>query len=170
MRAAFLGLGGNIGDPAATMGEALRHLDERPDTSVVAASRLYRTPPWGKTDQPWFVNACATIETDLQPLGLLDAVMEVERLLKRERVKRWGPRTIDIDILAIDDIALRSERLTLPHPRVQERAFVLTPLAELAPELVIGGCTVAEWLVEMRDDAVRPLGEDRDWWRSAPSG
>ncbi len=166
MTTAYLGLGGNLGDPIAAMGEALRRLDGRPDCRVTAASRLYRTPPWGKTDQPWFVNACAGIETRLDPSGLLEAAMETERGLKRERRERWGPRTIDIDILTFGTVALRSEALTLPHPRLHERAFVLAPLADLAPELVVAGRTVAQWLDEVKDEAVSPLGEDRDWWRA----
>lgn len=166
MTSATLGLGGNLGDPVAAMGEALRFLDARADCRVTAASRLYRTPPWGKTDQPWFVNACARVETELDPAGLLDAAMEIERRLKRERRERWGPRTIDIDILTFGTVALRSERLTLPHPRLHERAFVLGPLADLAPELVVAGRTVAQWLDAVKDEAISPLGEDRDWWRA----
>ena len=95
---AWLGLGGNIDDPVASMGKALRILDERADTDVVAVSAVYRTPPWGKTDQAWFHNACAEIVTALEPLKLIQICLDVERSLKRVRLERWGPRIIDIDM------------------------------------------------------------------------
>jgi len=137
---AWLGLGGNIDDPVASMGKALRILDERADTDVVAVSAVYRTPPWGKTDQAWFHNACAEIETSLQPLELIATCLDVERSLKRVRLERWGPRIIDIDILAMQDdagetVVMTDSALELPHPRMHERAFVLVPLSDIAPSL-----------------------------------
>ena len=170
MTTAYLGLGGNLGDPAAAMAASLRLLDARPDTSVTSASRLFRTPPWGLTDQPWFLNACAKVETTASADDLLDACLTIERGLKRERRERWGPRTIDIDILVYGERSSRSERLSLPHPRLTERAFVLAPLADLAPALVVGGRSVADWLAGLSENAAVPLGETRDWWRRGLSG
>src|SRR5262245_28545484 len=92
---ATLGLGGNIGDPAASMARALVLLDGRPDCAVTHVSKLYRTPPWGKTDQAWFFNACAEVRTSLPAEALLEACLSIERQMKRERLERWGPRTID---------------------------------------------------------------------------
>ncbi|MEF2072767.1 2-amino-4-hydroxy-6-hydroxymethyldihydropteridine diphosphokinase [Consotaella aegiceratis] len=161
----YLGLGGNIGDPAASMGAALRLLDVRDDTSVLAVSRLYRTPPWGKLDQPDFLNACARVETTLAPRDLLDVCLATERTLKRERIERWGPRTVDIDILDYDGRRIEETPLTLPHPRMTERAFVLVPLAEIAADLVIGGRSVADWLRDMDAAGIEPAGGSCDWWR-----
>lgn len=167
MTRAYLGLGGNLGDPAALVGQALRHLDARTDTSIVGVSRLFRTPPWGKTDQPWFVNACAAIETSLAPEGLLKMCLEIERGLKRERIERWGPRTVDLDILEFGGVRLSLPDLDLPHPRLTERAFVLVPLADIAPGLAIDGATIREWADRVERAGVEPLGPSRDWWRSA---
>ncbi len=128
---AALGLGGNLGDPVAAMARALQALEARDDTVVTAVSRLYRTPPWGKTDQDWFFNACAAVETTLAPEALLDVGLAIERSMKRERLERWGPRTIDIDVLLWGDETIAGERLTVPHPRMTERAFVLMPLADI---------------------------------------
>jgi dihydropteroate synthase len=132
-------LGGNVGDKAGTLRRTLRALGSGSGIELTAVSRLYRTAPWGKTDQDWFVNACALARTDLAPAALLDRVKALEVELGREPGERWGPRVIDIDIIDYDDIALRAPRLTLPHPEVFNRAFVLVPLAEIAPERVIGG-------------------------------
>lgn len=101
-RVATLGLGGNLGDPRKAMAEALRALDAREDCVVEAVSRLYRTPPWGKTDQAWFFNACAQVKTTLKPEALLDTCLDIERLMKRVRDERWGPRTLDIDVLTYE--------------------------------------------------------------------
>ena len=106
-----------------------------PGIELAAVSRLYRTAPWGKTDQDWFVNACALAWTTLAPEALLDRVKALEVELGRKPGERWGPRVIDIDIIAYDDVALYTTgRLTLPHPELFNRAFVLVPLAEIAPE------------------------------------
>ena len=107
-------------------------------------SSLYATKPWGVTDQPDFVNACALARTTLEPLDLLDLVKATERAMGRRETRRWGPRIIDIDLLFYDDLTWRDDRLILPHPGVLERAFVLLPLAEIAPDLVIGGKRLAE--------------------------
>ena len=137
-------LGGNVGDSAATLRRALRALGEEPGIELVAASRLYRTPPWGKTDQAPFVNACAEALTSLAPEALLDRVKRLEVILGRVPTERWGPRVIDIDIIAYGDAALSTDRLTLPHPELFNRAFVLVPLAEIAPDRTIGGRRVGD--------------------------
>ena len=139
-----LALGGNVGDKAAALRRALRALGDAPDIELAAVSRFYRTPPWGKTDQDWFVNACALALTTLAPEALLDRVKQLEVELDRVPSERWGPRVIDIDIIAYDDVGLSTGRLALPHPELFNRAFVLLPLAEIAPERVIGGRRVGE--------------------------
>ncbi len=130
---AWLGIGSNIGDMAATLDRAVAALGAVPGIAVLARSSDYRTPPWGKTDQPWFLNGALAIETTLSPHALLDACQGIERDLGRVREERWGPRIIDIDVLAYDGAAVDDERLVLPHRYVRERAFVLVPLAEIAP-------------------------------------
>jgi 2-amino-4-hydroxy-6-hydroxymethyldihydropteridine diphosphokinase len=138
---ALLALGGNLGDVRATFGRAIALLCADGAVRLVARSSDYRTPPWGVTDQPAFINAAIVVATSLDPHTLLVRVQNVERALGRDRTseRRWGPRPIDIDILAYDDIVLREPDLTLPHPHLFERAFVLLPLAEIAPDRVIAG-------------------------------
>ena len=148
-----LALGGNVGDKAGTLRKALRRLDAEPDIALTAVSRLYRTAPWGKTDQDWFVNACALGFTSLAPEALLARVKALEVELGRVAAERWGPRVIDIDLIAYDDVSLKTERLTLPHPELFNRAFVLVPLAEIAPDLVIGGVRVGEAAARLKTEA-----------------
>lgn len=162
---ATLGLGGNIGDPVRAMALALRHLDQRADCAVTAVSKLYRTPPWGKTDQSWFFNACAAVSTALAPEDLLDACLGIEREMKRERIERWGPRTIDIDVLTYDDLSRAGGRLEIPHPRMTSRGFVLMPLADIAPELSVAGRTVSGWLAEVDTAGIETANENPAWWR-----
>ena len=164
-RPATLGLGGNIGDPVAAMALALRRLDARDDCRVTAVSRLYRTPPWGKTDQADFYNACAAIETRLSPAGLLEVCLDIERDMKRVRSERWGPRTLDIDILTFDGLQIDEQALTVPHPRMTERAFVLMPLADLDSGLKVKGRVVADWLNGLSADGIVVANENRAWWR-----
>ncbi len=139
-----LALGGNVGDKVSSLRRALHALAADPQIELTAVSRFYRTAPWGKTDQDWFVNACALGRTSLAPEALLDRVKALEVELGRAPAERWGPRMIDIDLIAYDDVALKTERLTLPHPELFNRAFVLMPLAEIAPDLVIAGVRVGE--------------------------
>jgi dihydropteroate synthase len=154
-----LALGGNVGDKVNSLRRALRALAAEPGIELSAVSRLYRTPPWGKTDQDWFVNACAMGRTSLKPEALLERVKALEVKLGRAPAERWGPRVIDIDLIAYDDIALKTERLTLPHPELFNRAFVLVPLAEIAPDLVIAGARVADAAARLGAEAaeVTPL-------------
>jgi len=162
-----LGLGGNLDNPVRAMAFALRTLDARPDCRVAAVSRLYRTPPWGKTDQSFFYNSCAAVDTKLSPEALLDVCLGIERDMKRVRIERWGPRTIDIDILTYGDIERAEPLLTIPHPRMTERGFVLMPLADFGADLVIKGRTVADWLSEADVQGIDVADENRDWWRAA---
>lgn len=140
-RRCWIGLGGNVGEVALAFDSALAMLDARPGLRLVAASRRYRTPAWGFEAQPDFINAVAAFETTLEPLALLDALQSVERAHGRDRAKeqRWGPRTLDLDLLDVDGVTMTSAELVLPHPRLAERAFVLVPWAELAPDFVIPG-------------------------------
>src|SRR5271166_528260 len=155
-----LALGGNVGDKAATLRRALRALGEEPGIELTAVSRLYRTAPWGKTDQDWFVNACALAWTGLAPEALLDRVKALEIQLGRGPGERWGPRIIDIDIIAYGDLALETPRLKLPHPEVLNRAFVLTPLAEIAPDFAIRGRRVGEAAVSLHPDSAEIVALD----------
>ncbi|MEP1207463.1 MAG: 2-amino-4-hydroxy-6-hydroxymethyldihydropteridine diphosphokinase [Rhizobiaceae bacterium] len=161
---AWLGLGGNIGDVKAAMARALQGLDADPEVSVISVSAIYKTPPWGLEDQPWFLNCCAEITTTLAPEALLEKCQEAERQGKRERVVRWGPRTIDVDIIAFEGIEQTEQRLTIPHPRATERAFVMVPLAEIAPQVVINGSTAGHWLTKLVDDGIEQADSEVDWW------
>jgi 2-amino-4-hydroxy-6-hydroxymethyldihydropteridine diphosphokinase len=138
---AAIGLGGNVGDAAATLREALGELDRLPRTRLLRASPLYRTPAWGHTDQADFVNAAALVETDLAPRELLDALLGLERRFGRERADgpRWGPRTLDLDLLVHGGARIDEPGLRLPHPHLHERAFALVPLARIAPDLDVPG-------------------------------
>jgi 2-amino-4-hydroxy-6-hydroxymethyldihydropteridine diphosphokinase len=149
------------------MGQALRQIDQRGDCRIVAVSRLFVTPPWGKTDQADFFNCCALVETSLEPEPLLDLCLDIERKMKRVRIERWGPRTIDIDVLTYDEQAQKTERLELPHPRMTERGFVVMPLADIAPDLMVRGRAVREWLTEIDLAGISVARDDRDWWRGA---
>lgn len=162
-RRASLGLGGNIGDPVQSMAEALRALNARPDCRVTAVSRLYRTPPWGKTDQDWFFNACALVETSLSPEALLDTCLGIERDMKRERKERWGPRTIDIDVLTYEGVEQSGGRLELPHPRMTGRGFVLMPLADIARDLIVAGRTIGDWLQDADVAGIEPASAGAEW-------
>ncbi|MBB3159784.1 2-amino-4-hydroxy-6-hydroxymethyldihydropteridine diphosphokinase [Rhizobium laguerreae] len=166
-QSATLGLGGNIGDPVKAMAAALRRLNGRDDCRVTAVSRLYRTPPWGKTDQSFFFNACAAVETRLEPEALLDVCLSIEREMKRERIERWGPRTLDIDVLTYGDVIQDAPRLELPHPRMTDRGFVLMPLADIAPDLRVRGRMVSDWLSNAEVTGIEIADDSRDWWLSA---
>jgi 2-amino-4-hydroxy-6-hydroxymethyldihydropteridine diphosphokinase len=142
---AVLGLGSNIGDKAANVTRALALLCEQGDIHLVRASSLYRTAPWGVTDQDWFVNACATVRTELPAIELLRRCLAVEERMQRIREQRWGPRIIDVDVLVHRDEVSSVPELILPHPRITERGFVLVPMADVAPGLHLAGRTIAQW-------------------------
>ncbi|HEX5509352.1 MAG TPA: 2-amino-4-hydroxy-6-hydroxymethyldihydropteridine diphosphokinase [Pseudolabrys sp.] len=143
---AYLALGGNVGNSREILGRAVTLLCDGPAVALIARSSDYRTPPWGGEDQPPFVNLCIAVKTLLSPRDLLARAQGVERQLGRDRTreKRWGPRTADLDIIVYDDLTLREPDLTLPHPRLFERAFVLIPLAEIAPDLIVSGESIRD--------------------------
>jgi len=145
---ALIALGGNIGDVRTTFDRAIALLCDGQTVRLVARSSDYRTPPWGVADQPPFINAAIEVATVLPAHDLLARALEVERAFGRDRSKerRFGPRTLDIDLLAYDDLTLDDAELTLPHPRLFERAFVLAPLAEIASDRVIAGIAVGDAL------------------------
>ncbi|HET9033434.1 MAG TPA: 2-amino-4-hydroxy-6-hydroxymethyldihydropteridine diphosphokinase [Dokdonella sp.] len=133
---AFVGLGGNLGDPVAQIESALKALDQSPQTRLIRHSGFYRTPPWGITEQAEFVNAVAEIETTLSPFQLLRELLRIEVEAGRLRDEtRWGPRLIDLDLLLYGESMIDEDNLRVPHPRMAERAFVMVPLAELEPSL-----------------------------------
>jgi 2-amino-4-hydroxy-6-hydroxymethyldihydropteridine diphosphokinase len=138
---AWIGLGGNLGDAAATLHAALQDLDNLPQTRVMRASKLYRTPAWGVAEQPDFINAAALLETRLPPRDLLDALLDIERSFGRERhgSERWGPRVLDLDLLLYDSAVIDEPGLRVPHPHLHERAFALLPLVEITPDVFIPG-------------------------------
>jgi 2-amino-4-hydroxy-6-hydroxymethyldihydropteridine diphosphokinase len=151
MAKALLGLGGNLGDVRETLERAIDQLCADDAMRLLARSADYRTPPWGRTDQPAFVNCCIAVETTLSPRALLQRALATERAFGRDRAsgERWGPRTLDVDILAYEGVALREPDLILPHPRLLERAFVLIPLAEIRPEFTVNGIRIADALTHV---------------------
>lgn len=136
---AYLGLGANLGDRQGAIAQALKELGVLPTITVTAVSSLYQTAPVGVLDQPDFLNAVAEVQTTLAPRPLLAQILQVEQQLGRVRTVRWGPRTIDIDILVFGEKQMEEPDLTIPHPRLAERAFALVPLAEVAPNLCLPG-------------------------------
>jgi 2-amino-4-hydroxy-6-hydroxymethyldihydropteridine diphosphokinase len=159
MERAFLALGGNLGDVHSTFDHAIAMLCANADVRLVARSSNYRTQPWGVVDQPAFLNAVVEVATFLSPHELLSRALSSERALGRDRTteQHWGPRPIDIDILAYDEIELHDPGLTLPHPHLFERAFVLVPLAEIAPDLLIGGIRVRDALGRLDAEGIEKL-------------
>ena len=154
---AFLALGGNVGDVQKAFRTSLDALPATAQVNVIKESAIYRTPPWGKTDQPDFLNMAAEVETTLSPHALLDLCLEIERASGRVREERWGPRTIDLDIIAYGNQVIADERLTLPHPHAHERAFVLAPLNDMAPDLMISGKSVRDWLKSVDATALKRI-------------
>jgi 2-amino-4-hydroxy-6-hydroxymethyldihydropteridine diphosphokinase len=159
MRVGF-GLGSNIGDKPGNIRKALGLLEKRGIARLAVVSRIYRTPPWGVTDQGDFANACAIGDTTLSPYELLAAIKKIEADMGREPTRRWGPRLIDVDILFLGDHTLDDPELTLPHKELFGRAFVLLPLVEIAPELVLDGASVGEALERVETEGVRPWLEE----------
>ena len=152
---AYIGLGANLNDPAAQVGDAFAELDRIPRTRLVARSSLYATAPVGNVNQPDFINAVAQVETALAPRALLAALLDIEQRHGRERSFRNAPRTLDLDLLLYGDARFHEDHLTLPHPRMTERAFVLLPLTEITPELTIPGRgRAADWLASCAEQSV----------------
>jgi 2-amino-4-hydroxy-6-hydroxymethyldihydropteridine diphosphokinase len=154
---AYVGFGANLGDPASTLRAAAAELGSRAGR-VTAVSPVYRSTPVGVTDQPLFLNAVAALDTALSPDALLDVLLAVEAEHGRVRDVRWGPRTLDLDLLWYEDTVREDPRLTLPHPRAHEREFVLRPLCDLAPELPLRGRAAREWLRSLEPQGVELAG------------
>ena len=161
MTLAAVGLGANLGDAVDTVRAAILALDGIDATRVLRASRLYRTPAWGTEDQPDFINAAATLETTLPAPLLLEQLLETEHQFGRQRLpgERWGPRTLDLDLLLYGSELIDLPQLKVPHPHLHERAFALLPLAEIAPDAVIP-CrgTVRDALMAMKTCDIAPIG------------
>ena len=158
---AFVGLGGNLGDAVATLRSAVQALAGLPQTRLLQASNLYRTPAWGLQQQPDFINGVAMLETQLDPRALLEALLGVERDFGRDREagSRWGPRTLDLDLLLYGDAVIGEPGLQVPHPHLHERAFALVPLLEIAPDILIPGQGRARDALSSLDiSAIEPLG------------
>ncbi len=147
MSLAYIGLGSNLGDRVGHLSRAIKELDQSEGIMIRQVSAFYETDPVGVTDQPDFINAVAEIETTLTPRDLLKTTKTIEARQKRNRDVRWGPRTLDLDILLYDDQHIDEADLKLPHPEVRNRAFVLVPLAEIAPDLLVPGAKQVKQLL-----------------------
>ena len=147
----LIALGGNVGDVRATFRKAIATICGMTQAALLARSSDYLTPPWGDEQQDSFINACIDIETSLDPHALLFTLHKIENRFGRDRAheRRWGPRTLDLDLIAYDDVTIAKPELTLPHPRLFERAFVLVPLAEIVPTRLIAGHRVNEALARL---------------------
>jgi len=156
---AFIALGGNLGNVRATFAQAIATLCDGVEVRLLARSSDYRTPPWGITAQPSFINAVIAVETSLPPRELLSRLQACERALGRDRGREqhWGPRPVDLDLIAYDEVTLCEPALTLPHPRLFERAFVLVPLAELGPDRLIAGVRVRDALTRVDASGIEKL-------------
>jgi len=153
---AYIGLGANLGDSAATLRRVLAQLQATDGIYAVTASPFYRSAPVDATG-PAFVNAVAALDTRLPPLALLDALQALENQHGRLRPYKNAPRTLDLDLLTYADVLLDHERLTLPHPRIHQRAFVLLPLHDLAPDMLVNGRPISTWVAQIRDQAIERL-------------
>jgi 2-amino-4-hydroxy-6-hydroxymethyldihydropteridine diphosphokinase len=155
----LIALGGNVGDVRATFQKAIANICGMAQAVLKARSSDYVTPPWGDEEQAPFINACIEIETALDPHALLFTLHKIENKFGRDRAseRRWGPRTLDLDLIAYDDVSMQEPELTLPHPHLFERAFVLVPLAEIAPDRVIAGRKVAAALAQLSTQGIERL-------------
>ena len=165
MASAYMGLGSNLGSTTTNLRLAVTALSRL--GTIAAVSPLYSTEPVGYADQNWFLNACVALQTDLSAEQLLTEIAKIEAALGRERTIPNGPRKIDIDLLFYDDLLVYTADLTVPHPRLHERRFVLEPLAAIAPELVHPGLgkTIAELLARIPPEPAVQLAQDGEWWR-----
>ncbi len=159
MAEALIAFGGNVGDVRETLDRAVAQFCDGNAVRLIARSSDYQTPPWGVTDQPPFVNCAIVAATILSPQALLARAQAIEVAFGRARAneQRWGPRTLDIDIIAYDDLAITTPDLTLPHPRLFERAFVLVPLAEIVPDRMIAGVRVSGALAKVDANGIERL-------------
>lgn len=157
---AFVGFGGNLGDVETTLMEALWAIDGLPQTSIRAQSALYRTKPWGRSDQPDFLNGVVELQTRMTPRVLLEHLLAIEEKFGRVRAneERWGPRALDLDLLVFGEEVIDEPGLHVPHPRLRERAFVLVPLAEIAPALeIVGQGKVGDLLAQVDASGVEAV-------------
>lgn len=159
MASVLIALGGNVGEVRETFRKAIANICGMAQAALVARSSDYETPPWGDEQQAPFINACIEIETSLDPHALLFTLHKVEKKFGRDRAneRRWGPRTLDLDILAYDDVTIDKPELTLPHPRLFERAFVLVPLVEIAPDRLIAGQSPRQALASLSAIGIKRL-------------
>lgn len=158
MARVFLSLGSNLGDRRTMLGDALARLEASGRARVVTRSSLYETAPVGYRDQPWFLNLVAEVDTELRPEQVLDLTQQIEREMQRTRDIRWGPRTIDIDVLLYDALQIATDRLVIPHPEMTRRRFVLEPLLEIAADLMLpDGRRVSDLLWAIRGQTVRKV-------------
>ncbi|RFB80137.1 2-amino-4-hydroxy-6-hydroxymethyldihydropteridine diphosphokinase [Methylovirgula sp. 4M-Z18] len=155
---ACIGLGGNVGDVRQHLRAALHLLRQAPGMQALQASSLFRTPPWGKLDQPPFLNMAAIVRTSLSPQELLALCLAIERAQGRVREDRWGPRTLDLDILTYGDRHIAEPGLAIPHPHMAVRAFVLAPLAEIAPDLRVNDVPVRDLLAQLDISGIENIG------------
>ena len=155
---AYVAFGANLGEPVETLRAAAVALGRRPGVELVAGSPVYRTRPIGPPGQPDYANAIARVETTHEPEALLDVLHAVEAEFGRVRDVRWGPRTLDLDLIWYDGEERTDERLTLPHPRAHEREFVLRPLVDLDPDLVLRGRRAGDWLAGLDPQGVEAVG------------
>jgi 2-amino-4-hydroxy-6-hydroxymethyldihydropteridine diphosphokinase len=152
-----LGFGSNVGDKVENLHRAMERVFDGSAISFVAASSIWRTAPWGYVEQDWFANACAIGRTDMTPEQALAFTQGVEEELGREKTFRWGPRAIDVDILYLGDAKVSSERLVVPHKEMFNRAFVLAPLAEIRPDLVLDGKSIRDAAASIESDGLEKL-------------
>lgn len=166
MNKSYLGLGTNMGDRMNYLAQACELINNHENICIVKKSKIYETKAWGYTDQADFLNLCLEIDTDLDEYELLSVCQEVEQKLNRKRIIRWGPRTIDVDILFFNDKISNDEKLLLPHPRIQDRAFVLIPLMELNSKLLINNKTIDIHLnsltIDQREEVKEFTGDGRN--------
>jgi len=155
----LIALGGNVGDVRQTFRKAIANILGMTQAALLARSSDYATPPWGDAQQARFINACVEIETGLDPHALLFTLHRIEAKFGRDRAReqRWGPRPLDLDLIAYDDVSLQKPELTLPHPRLFERAFVLVPLVEIAPDRLIAGRSIAAALARLPTRGIERL-------------
>jgi 2-amino-4-hydroxy-6-hydroxymethyldihydropteridine diphosphokinase len=159
MADALIALGGNVGDVRATFKKAIANICGMAQGVLLARSSDYATPPWGNEQQARFVNACIEIETSLDPHALLFTLHKIEQKFGRDRAHEahWGPRTLDLDLISYDDLSIDKPELTLPHPLLFERAFVLVPLTEIAPDRTIAGRSLKAALAQVSTEGMERL-------------
>ena len=159
MKTSYLGIGGNIGDTKANIKDTIEFLKDNENIKVTRLSSLYETEPVGFTDQDWFLNIVVEVKTSLKPFELLKYCQQIENELKRERTIRWGPRTIDVDILLYEDYSSDSEILTVPHPRMTQRAFAMVPLYEINKNLIINGQKIKDIVSNLKGEEIKKVND-----------